>query len=150
MVHSEHSSAIDIHITKQNVELNFPNCNNHQAYAEDAFKFLQNMEKDAYDFIILDPTAFAKHLNAVKSALRGYTRLNQKAIEKISSGGILFTFSCSQAVSKEQFRIAVFSAAAQRCRKVRIIHQLQQSADHPLNIYHPESEYLKGMALYIE
>ena len=108
------------------------------------------MGKDAYDFIILDPPAFAKHLNAVKSALRGYTRLNQKAIEKISSGSILFTFSCSQAVSKEQFRLAVFTAAAQSGRKVRIIHQLHQSADHPINIYHPESEYLKGMALYIE
>lgn len=150
LVHSVDSSAKAIDITNQNVELNFPNCNNHQAYAEDAFKFLQNMEKDAYDFIILDPPAFAKHLNAVKSALRGYTRLNQKAIEKISSGGILFTFSCSQAVSKEQFRLAVFTAAAQSGRKVRIIHQLHQSADHPINIYHPESEYLKGMALYIE
>lgn len=149
-VHSVDSSAKAIDITNQNVELNFPDCKNHKAFAEDAFKFLQNIEKDAYDFIILDPPAFAKHHDAVKSALRGYTRLNQKAFEKIAPRGIIFTFSCSQAISKEQFRLAVFTAAAQSGRQAKIIHQLHQSADHPTNIYHPEGEYLKGLVLYVE
>lgn len=150
MVHSVDSSAKAIDITNQNVELNFPGCKKHEAFAEDAFKFLQSIEKDKYDFIILDPPAFAKHHDAVKSALRGYTRLNQKAMEKIAPRGIIFTFSCSQAISKEQFRLAVFTAAAQCGRKAKIIHQLHQSADHPINIYHPEGEYLKGLVLYIE
>lgn len=108
------------------------------------------MEDGAYDLIILDPPAFAKHRSALRNALRGYQKLNAKAFEKITSGGIIFTFSCSQAVNKEQFRLAVFSAAAQTGRKVRILHQLTQPADHPVNIYHPEGEYLKGLILYVE
>lgn len=144
------SSAKAITLTDANIALNFPDDNRHKAVAEDAFKFLDNIEKDAYDLIILDPPAFAKHRSALRNALRGYQRLNAKAFEKISSGGIIFTFSCSQAVSKEQFRLAVFSAAAQTGRKVRILHQLTQPADHPVNIYHPEGEYLKGLILYVE
>ena len=150
IVHSVDSSAKAIEITDSNIELNFPECSRHKSFTEDAFRFLQNMEKDFYDFIILDPPAFAKHLDAVRSALRGYTRINQKAIEKIAKGGILFTFSCSQAVNKEQFRLAVFTAAAQAGRNVKILHQLHQSPDHPINIYHPEGEYLKGLVLYVE
>ena len=139
-----------IQLTNANVELNFPNDSRHKAYAEDAFKFLDRMEKGAYDLIILDPPAFAKHKDALRNALKGYSRLNQKAFEKIASGGILFTFSCSQVVTKDNFRTAVFTAAAQARRKVRILHQLHQPADHPINIYHPEGEYLKGLVLYVE
>ena len=150
LVHSVDSSAKAIALTDANVELNFPGDTRHKSYAEDAFKFLDSMEKDSYDLIVLDPPAFAKHRSALKNALRGYQRLNAKVFEKISSGGILFTFSCSQAVNKDQFRLAVFSAAAQSRRKVRILHQLTQPADHPINIYHPEGEYLKGLILYVE
>ncbi|MBE6317973.1 MAG: class I SAM-dependent rRNA methyltransferase [Bacteroidales bacterium] len=150
LVHSVDSSAKAITLTDANVELNFPGDARHKSFAEDAFKFLDTMEKDNYDLIVLDPPAFAKHRSALKNALRGYQRLNAKAFEKISSGGILFTFSCSQAVNKDQFRLAVFSAAAQSRRKVRILHQLTQPADHPINIYHPEGEYLKGLILYVE
>ena len=150
LVHSVDSSAKAITLTDANVELNFPGDARHKSYAEDAFKFLDSMEKDSYDLIVLDPPAFAKHRSALKNALRGYQRLNAKAFEKISSGGILFTFSCSQAVNKDQFRLAVFSAAAQSRRKVKILHQLTQPADHPINIYHPEGEYLKGLILYVE
>lgn len=148
-VHSVDSSARAIEVTDSNVALNFPDCNNHYSYAEDAFKFLQAMD-DSYDLIVLDPPAFAKHKEALHNALKGYTRLNAKAFEKIKHGGILFTFSCSQAVNKEQFRLAVFTAAAQSGRFVRILHQLHQPADHPINIYHPEGEYLKGLVLYVE
>lgn len=150
LVHSVDSSAKAITLTDANVELNFPGDVRHKSFAEDAFKFLDTMEKDSYDLIVLDPPAFAKHRSALKNALRGYQKLNAKAFEKISSGGILFTFSCSQAVNKDQFRLAVFSAAAQSRRKVRILHQLTQPADHPINIYHPEGEYLKGLILYVE
>ena len=150
LVHSVDSSSKAVDLTRENVSLNFPDCKNHDAYAEDAFKFLQNIQYGTYDFIILDPPAFAKHLDAVRSALRGYQKLNAKAFEKIDHGGLLFTFSCSQAINKEQFRLAVFSAAAQTGRKVRILHQLHQPADHPVNIYHPEGEYLKGLVLYVE
>ena len=150
LVHSVDSSAKAIKLTRDNVELNFPHDDRHVAFAEDAFKFLDNMERDAYDLIILDPPAFAKHKSAVKNALIGYRKLNARAFEKIQSGGIIFTFSCSQAVSKEQFRLAVFSAAAQSRRRVRILHQLTQPADHPINIYHPEGEYLKGLVLQVE
>lgn len=150
LVHSVDSSAKAITLTDANVELNFPGDARHKSFAEDAFKFLESMKKGTYDLIVLDPPAFAKHRSALKNALRGYQRLNAKAFEKISSGGILFTFSCSQAVSKDQFRLAVFSAAAQSQRKVRILHQLTQPADHPINIYHPEGEYLKGLILYVE
>ena len=150
LVHSVDSSAKAISLTNDNVQLNFPNDPRHEAFAEDAFKYLDNMGKDAYDLIILDPPAFAKHKSALRNALIGYRKLNTKAFEKIAPGGILFTFSCSQAVNKEQFRLAVFSAAAQSRRRVRILHQLTQPADHPINIYHPEGEYLKGLVLYVE
>lgn len=149
LVHSVDSSAKAIKLTDDNVSLNFPGDNRHQSFAQDAFKHLDEMTTD-YDLIILDPPAFAKHKSALKNALIGYRKLNAKAFEKIKPGGILFTFSCSQAVNKEQFRLAVFSAAAMSRRKVRILHQLTQSADHPINIYHPEGEYLKGLVLYVE
>lgn len=149
-VDSVDSSAKAISLTDDNVTLNFGPTDRHKSFAVDAFKFLDNMEKDHYDLIILDPPAFAKHRSAIRNALRGYQRINARAMEKIAPGGILFTFSCSQAVSKEQFRLAVFSAAAQTRRRVRILHQLTQPADHPVNIYHPEGEYLKGLILYIE
>ena len=142
--------AIDL--VNVNVAKNFPNAKNHNAVAADAFEYLtaQKTAGHTYDLIILDPPAFAKHRDAVKNALRGYQRINAKAIEMIRPGGILFTFSCSQAVDKEAFRLAVFSAAAQVGRKVRILHQLHQPQDHPINIYHPEGEYLKGLVLYVE
>lgn len=149
LVHSVDSSAKAIDLTNKNVGLNFPGDKRHESYAEDAFKFLDNMG-DRYDLIILDPPAFAKHRDALRNALRGYTKLNAKAFEKIRPGGILFTFSCSQVVSKQDFRNAVFTAAAQSGRNVRILHQLTQPGDHPINIYHPEGEYLKGLVLYVE
>lgn len=149
LVHSVDSSAKAIDLTNENVELNFPGDARHQAFAEDAFKFLDRMG-DQYDLIILDPPAFAKHRDALRNALRGYTKLNAKAFEKIRPGGILFTFSCSQVVNKQDFRNAVFTAAAQSGRSVRILHQLTQPGDHPVNIYHPEGEYLKGLVLYVE
>lgn len=149
LVHSVDSSAKAIDLTNENVSLNFPDDTRHQAFAEDAFKFLDRMG-DQYDLIILDPPAFAKHRDALRNALRGYTKLNAKAFEKIRPGGILFTFSCSQVVNKQDFRNAVFTAAAQSGRSVRILHQLTQPGDHPVNIYHPEGEYLKGLVLYVE
>lgn len=149
LVHSVDSSAKAIDLTNENVELNFPGDARHKAYAEDAFKYLDRMG-DQYDLIILDPPAFAKHRDALRNALRGYTKLNAKAFEKIRPGGILFTFSCSQVVNKENFRNAAFTAAAQSGRSVRILHQLTQPGDHPVNIYHPEGEYLKGLVLYVE
>ena len=149
LVHSVDSSQKAIDLTNANVELNFPGDTRHKAFPEDAFKFLDQMETP-YDLIILDPPAFAKHKDALRNALKGYTRLNKKAFEKITPGGIVFTFSCSQAVDKDHFRTAVFSAAAAAGRKVRILHQLHQPADHPINIYHPEGEYLKGLVLYVE
>jgi len=150
LVHSVDSSAKAVELVNANVELNFPGDTRHQAFAEDAFRYLQQMEEGAYDLIILDPPAFAKHKDALHNALKGYTRLNLRAFENIRPGGILFTFSCSQAVNKDQFRMAVFTAAAQSGRRVRILHQLHQPADHPINIYHPEGEYLKGLVLYVE
>lgn len=149
LVHSVDSSAKAIDLTNENVSLNFSGDTRHQAFAEDAFKFLDRMG-DQYDLIILDPPAFAKHRDALRNALRGYTKLNAKAFEKIRPGGILFTFSCSQVVNKQDFRNAVFTAAAQSGRSVRILHQLTQPGDHPVNIYHPEGEYLKGLVLYVE
>ena len=149
LVHSVDSSAKAIELVDANVELNFPNDSRHEAFAEDAFKFMEQV-KENYDLIILDPPAFAKHKDALHNALRGYTKLNAKAFEMIQPGGILFTFSCSQAVNKDQFRMAVFTAAAMARRKVRILHQLHQPADHPINIYHPEGEYLKGLVLWVE
>ena len=149
LVHSVDSSAKAIDLTNKNVELNFPGDPRHEAFAEDAFKYLDRMG-DQYDLIILDPPAFAKHRDALRNALRGYSKLNAKAFEKIKPGGILFTFSCSQVVDKKDFRNAVFTAAAQSGRSVRILHQLPQPGDHPVNIYHPEGEYLKGLVLYVE
>lgn len=148
-VHSVDSSAKAIDLTNKNVELNFGKDPRHTAYTVDAFKYLDTMG-DNYDLIILDPPAFAKHRNVLRNALQGYQKINAKAFRKIKPGGILFTFSCSQVVSKDQFRMAVFSAAAQAGRKVRILNQLTQPADHPINIYHPEGEYLKGLVLYVE
>ena len=149
LVHSVDSSAKAIELTNRNVALNFPGDPRHQAFCDDAFKFLDAADGQ-YNLIILDPPAFAKHRGALHNALKGYTRLNQKAFQMIESGGILFTFSCSQVVTKDHFRNAVFTAAAQARRKVRILHQLHQPADHPVNIYHPEGEYLKGLVLYVE
>lgn len=150
LVHSVDSSAKAVALTRDNVSLNFGDNAPHEAFAEDAFKFLSDMEDGAYDLVVLDPPAFAKHRGAIKNALRGYQKLNARAMEKMPAGSVLFTFSCSQAISREQFRLAVFSAAAQTGRRVRILHQLTQPADHPINIYHPEGEYLKGLILYIE
>ena len=168
LVHSVDSSAKAVELVDANMELNFPGDIRHKAFAEDAFRFMEQdlpptppvMEgrpspsrgsgERVYDLIILDPPAFAKHKDALRNALRGYTKLNCKAFEMIQPGGILFTFSCSQAVNKDQFRMAVFTAAAMAKRKVRILHQLHQPADHPINIYHPEGEYLKGLVLYVE
>ena len=149
LVHSVDSSAKAIELTNRNVSLNFEGDQRHQAFCEDAFKYLEQAGNN-YDLIILDPPAFAKHRGALHNALKGYTRLNNKAFQKIQPGGILFTFSCSQVVTKDHFRNAVFTAAAQAGRKVRILHQLHQPADHPINIYHPEGEYLKGLVLYVE
>ena len=149
LVHSVDSSARAIELTAGGVEDNFPGDTRHAAYAEDAFRFLERMDP-IYDLIILDPPAFAKHKDALKHALIGYRRLNQKAMEKIQPGGILFTFSCSQVVTKDQFRTAVFTAAAQAGRSVKILYQLHQPADHPINIFHPEGEYLKGLVLSVE
>ena len=149
MVHSVDSSERAIEMTNRNIALNFPDAANHEAYATDAFSYLKDMD-NSYDLIVLDPPAFAKHKDALRNALKGYTRLNAKAMQKIKPGGILFTFSCSQAVNKDQFRLAVFTAAAQSHRFVRVLHQLHQPTDHPINIYHPEGEYLKGLVLYVE
>ncbi len=149
LVHSVDSSSKAVDLVNANMQLNFPGDGRHMAVAEDAFRYLEQMTTP-YDLIVLDPPAFAKHKDALKNALRGYTKLNAKAFEKIQPGGILFTFSCSQAVNKGQFRMAVFTAAALARRKVRILHQLRQPADHPINIYHPEGEYLKGLVLYVE
>ena len=152
LVHSVDSSAKAMEITDKNIALNFGSDSRHTSYSEDAFKFLNGIENSGvqYDLIVLDPPAFAKHREALRNALKGYKRLNAKAFEQIKPGGILFTFSCSQVVSREQFRLAVFSAAAESGRNVRILHQLTQPADHPVNIYHPEGEYLKGLVLWVE
>ena len=149
IVHSVDSSAKAIELTNLNVNTNFPGDNRHESFCDDAFKYLDDNDKK-YDLIVLDPPAFAKHRMALHNALKGYTRLNIKGLQRIKPGGLLFTFSCSQAVSKENFRNAVFTAAAQAGRNVRILHQLHQPADHPINIYHPEGEYLKGLVLYVE
>ena len=150
LVHSVDSSTKAIALTEANVDLNFPGDKRHEAYATDAFRFLDDMEDSAYDLIILDPPAFVKHRGAIQNGLRGYRRLNTAALRKIAPGGILFTFSCSQLVNKDMFRMSVFSAAEQAGRKVRILHQLTQAPDHPVNICHPEGEYLKGLVLYVQ
>ncbi len=148
LVHSVDSSERAIELTRQNVERNFPGCGRHEAFAEDAFRYMERAEQK-YDLIVLDPPAFAKHVNVLRNAIKGYRRLNAKAMQVIEPGGLLFTFSCSQVVSKEEFRTMVFSAAAQAGRRAAILHQLTQPADHPVNIYHPEGEYLKGLVLKI-
>lgn len=150
LVHSVDSSQKAIDLTNANVAINFPNDPRHKAFAEDAFRFLERMEQGAYDLVVLDPPAFAKHRDAIHNALKGYARLNQKAMAKMPAGSLLFTFSCSQVITKDAFRTAVFTAAAGAGRRVRILHQLHQAADHPINIYHPEGEYLKGLVLYVE
>lgn len=149
LVHSVDSSAKAIELTNANIQMNFPNDERHASFCDDAFKFLDSHDAQ-YDLMVLDPPAFAKHRGALRNALKGYTRLNLKGFERIKPGGILFTFSCSQVVTKDNFRNAVFTAAAQAGRNVRILHQLHQPADHPVNIYHPEGEYLKGLVLYVE
>lgn len=150
LVHSVDSSTKAIALTEANVDLNFPGDKRHEAYATDAFRFLDDMEDSAYDLIILDPPAFVKHRGAIQNGLRGYRRLNTASLRKIAPGGILFTFSCSQLVNKDMFRMSVFSAAEQAGRKVRILHQLTQAPDHPVDICHPEGEYLKGLVLYVQ
>jgi 23S rRNA (cytosine1962-C5)-methyltransferase len=149
LVHSVDSSAKAIELAAANVEMNFPSDARHEAHVSDAFEYLDKTD-GKYDLVILDPPAFAKHKDALVRALKGYTKLNARAMTKMPKGSVLFTFSCSQAVSKEHFRTAVFTAAAIARRKVRILHQLHQPADHPINIYHPEGEYLKGLVLYVE
>ncbi|HPT30686.1 MAG TPA: class I SAM-dependent rRNA methyltransferase [Prolixibacteraceae bacterium] len=148
-VHSVDASAPAIRLTDENVRINFPEESRHQSYETDAFDFLRDISSD-YDLMILDPPAFAKHLEALPQALKAYKRINARAFQQIAPGGILFTFSCSQIVSREKFREAVFSAAAISKRNVRILHQLTQPADHPISIYHPEGEYLKGLVLWVE
>ncbi len=150
LVNSVDSSAKAVSLTDANIALNFADDGRHKSFAEDAFKFLDHMETGAYDLVILDPPAFAKRKSALRNALIGYRKINAAALAKMPAGSVLFTFSCSQAVSREQFRLAVFSAAAQAKRRVRILHQLSQPADHPINIYHPEGEYLKGLVLWVE
>ena len=149
LVHTVDSSGKAIDLSRENAELNFPDDKRHSAFAVDAFGYFKEM-KEAYDLIILDPPAFAKHQNVLSNALQGYKRLNQRAFEAIAPGGIIFTFSCSQAVSRENFRKSVFVAAANARRKVRILHQLSQPADHPVSIYHLEGEYLKGLVMEVE
>ena len=148
-VHSVDSSEKAIELTNKNIELNFGNDKRHEAFVADAFKFLDTID-DKYDLIVLDPPAIAKHRNALRNALHGYRLINLASFQEIKKGGVLFTFSCSQAVNKEQFRLAVFTAAAQSGRTVKILHQLTQPKDHPINIYHPEGEYLRGLVLYVE
>jgi 23S rRNA (cytosine1962-C5)-methyltransferase len=149
LVHTVDSSQPAIDLANENVRMNFGDDKRHEAFQTDAFSYLNDI-RDKYDVIVLDPPAFAKHQNVLDNALQGYKRLNIKAIEQIKPGGIIFTFSCSQVVTKENFRKSVFAAAANTGRSVRILHQLSQPSDHPVNIYHPESEYLKGLVIYVE
>jgi 23S rRNA (cytosine1962-C5)-methyltransferase len=149
MVHTVDSSASAIEMAIENIRLNYGEDKRHEVFRVDAFGFLEDI-KDKYDLIILDPPAFAKHNNVLANALQGYKRLNMRAIAQIKPGGIIFTFSCSQVVTKENFRKSVFAAAANTGRRVRILHQMSQPPDHPVNIYHPESEYLKGLVIYVE
>lgn len=148
LVHSVDSSERAIELTRQNVERNFPGDTRHEAFAEDAFHYMEHT-RQKYNLMVLDPPAFAKHVSVLRNALKGYRRLNAKAMEIIEPGGILFTFSCSQVVSKEDFRTMIFTAATMARKRVAILHQLTQPADHPINIYHPEGEYLKGLVLKV-
>jgi 23S rRNA (cytosine1962-C5)-methyltransferase len=149
LVHTVDSSFPAIELANENIKLNYGDDNRHESFQVDAFDYMNHI-KDQYNLIILDPPAFAKHNNVLANALQGYKRLNIKAIEQIKPGGIIFTFSCSQVVTKENFRKSVFAAAANTGRNVRILHQMSQPPDHPVNIYHPESEYLKGLVIYVE
>ncbi len=149
-VDSVDSSAKAIDTLEKNIELNSFEASKHRAYCEDAIDFLKNCPEDKYDLLIVDPPAFAKHRGALNNALRAYQRLNAAAISKAAKGSFIFTFSCSQVVDKEAFSLAIFSAAAQCGRKVRILDRLNQAEDHAVNIYHPEGEYLKGLLLYVE
>jgi 23S rRNA (cytosine1962-C5)-methyltransferase len=149
LVHTVDSSSAAIGLARENIALNYGDDRRHEAFQTDAFEYLNNIN-DRYDLIVLDPPAFAKHQNVLSNALQGYKRLNMKAIEQIRPGGIIFTFSCSQVVTRENFRKSVFAAAANTGRNVRILHQMSQPPDHPVNIYHPESEYLKGLVIYVE
>jgi 23S rRNA (cytosine1962-C5)-methyltransferase len=149
LVHTVDSSAPAIDMANENIMLNYGVDKRHEAFQVDAFDFMNDI-RNKYDLIILDPPAFAKHNNVLANALQGYKRLNMKAIDQVKSGGIIFTFSCSQVVTKENFRKSVFAAAANTGRRVRILHQMSQPPDHPVNIYHPESEYLKGLVIYVE
>lgn len=149
LVHTVDSSAPAVALAEENVSLNFGEDSRHTSFATDAFSFLAEM-KQPYDLMVLDPPAFAKHQTALSQALQGYRRLNALALQKIAPGGVIFTFSCSQVVSRDDFRRSVFVAAANTGRNVRILHQMGQPPDHPVNIYHPESEYLKGLVLYVE
>ncbi|MBS0012289.1 MAG: class I SAM-dependent rRNA methyltransferase [Bacteroidales bacterium] len=149
LVYTVDVSAKAVELAEKNIKLNYGEDARHKSFVRDAFRFMDETDT-GYNLIVLDPPAFAKHQNVLHNALQGYKRLNMKAMEIIKPGGILFTFSCSQVVNRENFRKSVFAAAANAGRKVRIIHQLSQPADHPVNIFHPESEYLKGLVLYIE
>jgi 23S rRNA (cytosine1962-C5)-methyltransferase len=149
VVHTVDSSFSAIELANENIRLNYGDDKRHESFQVDAFDYMNHI-KDQYDLIILDPPAFAKHHNVLANALQGYKRLNMKAIEQIKPGGIIFTFSCSQVVTKENFRKSVFAAAANTGRNIRILHQISQPPDHPVNIYHPESEYLKGLVIYVE
>jgi len=149
MVHTVDSSAVATTLADENVRLNYGDDSRHKAITADAFNYLQEMGQD-YDLIVLDPPAFAKHQKVLANALQGYRRINAIALKKIKPGGLLFTFSCSQAVSRDDFRRTIFVAAANSGREVRILHQMSQPPDHPVSIYHPESEYLKGLVLHVE
>jgi len=148
-VTSVDSSAKAIVLVDKNIELNFGHTDKHLSVGNDVGAFLTH-DTEKYDVIILDPPAYAKHNSALDNALKGYARLNKKGFEALNKGGILFTFSCSQVVTKDDFRRAVFTAAAQSGRTVKILHQVHQPEDHPISIYHPEGEYLKGLVLYVE
>jgi 23S rRNA (cytosine1962-C5)-methyltransferase len=137
-------------IAEQNVEINGFDKNKHKTFVQNCFDFLKEMPENYYDLIVIDPPAFAKSQDTVKNAARGYKELNLRAFNKIKSGGIIFTFSCSQRVEPELFKKIIFSAAADAKRKIRILHQLSQGIDHPINIFHPETEYLKGLVLLVE
>jgi len=149
LVHTVDSSVHAIELAERNMKLNFGEDTRHKGIPSDAFKYLESPEED-YDIVVLDPPAFAKHHNVVHNALQGYKKLNARALDMIRPGGILFTFSCSQAVSKENFRKSVFVASANTGRRIRILHQLAQPADHPVSIYHPEGDYLKGLVLQVD
>lgn len=149
-VDSVDSSRKAVDMVERNMSLNGFEPSRYTGYCADAIEFLRNVPEDKYDLMIVDPPAFAKHRGALNNALRAYQRLNAAAISKVASGGLVFTFSCSQVVDKEAFALAVFSAAAQTGRSVRILDRLNQPADHAVNIYHPEGEYLKGLLLYVE